>query len=289
MRLLDLLRREHIAVPLAVDTLDEATAALVERLAATGAIHDPAPVDRWVASRRTGETVSIVPNVALPHFRTEAVDRLAVALGVAPHSLGGVPGGADVRIVALILAPPESATVYLQTVSALVRLFRDAAVIDVVLGARSPDDILALPQLRSELAPHLCVRDIMIHHAAVIPPDAGVRDAVDVMLRERVRALPVVDDSRSVLGILSEWDVMRALLPQIPRADAVEAGDAAPAPARVRDVMTRSVLCVPEDMVLEEAANLMINKDVEQFPVVREGKLTGFLTRTDIIRKLFAR
>jgi CBS domain-containing protein len=271
-----------------VDTLDEATAALVERLAATGAIRDPVPVDRWLASRRTGETVSVVPNVALPHFRTEAVDRLAVALGVAPHSLGGVPGGADVRIVALILAPPESATVYLQTVSALVRLFRERAVIDVVLAARSPDDVLELSQLQSELAPHLCVRDIMIHHAAVIPPDAGVRDAVDVMLRERVRALPVVDDSRSVLGILSEWDVMRALLPQIPRADAREAGDA-PAPARVRDVMTRSVLCVPEDMVLEEAASLMINKDVEQFPVVREGKLTGFLTRTDIIRKLFAR
>jgi CBS domain-containing protein len=289
MRLFDLLRAEHIDVPLAAGTLDEATASLAARLAATGAIRDPEPVDRWLASRRTGETVSVLPAVALPHFRTEAVERLAVALGVAPAPLGGVPGGGEVRIVALILAPPASATAYLQAVSALVRLFRDPAVIDVVLAARSPQDILDLPQFRSELAPHLCVRDIMIHSPAVIAPDAGVRDAIDVMLRHRVRALPVVDESRSVLGILSEWDVMRALLPQIPRADAREAGDGAPPPARVRDAMTRSVLCVSEDMALEEAANLMINKDVEQFPVVREGKLSGFLTRSDIIRKLFAR
>jgi CBS domain-containing protein len=33
----------------------------------------------------------------------------------------------------------------------------------------------------------------------------------------------------------------------------------------------------------------MINKDVEQLPVTSEGKLTGFLTRGDLIRKLFAR
>jgi CBS domain-containing protein len=42
-------------------------------------------------------------------------------------------------------------------------------------------------------------------------------------------------------------------------------------------------------MGLDEVANLMINKDVEQFPVVSEGKLTGFLSRADIIRKLFGR
>jgi CBS domain-containing protein len=53
--------------------------------------------------------------------------------------------------------------------------------------------------------------------------------------------------------------------------------------------MTRSVLCVSEDLGLTEAANLMNSKNVEQLPVTAEGRLTGFLTRGDIIRKLFAR
>jgi CBS domain-containing protein len=38
------------------------------------------------------------------------------------------------------------------------------------------------------------------------------------MVRRRLRALPVVGEKQEVLGIVSEWDVMRGLLPQIPRA-----------------------------------------------------------------------
>jgi CBS domain-containing protein len=134
----------------------------------------------------------------------------------------------------------------------------------------------------------LTVRDMMGQRPP-IPPGAPVRDAIGVMIDQRVKALPVVGDKGEVLGIVTEWDLMRALLPQIPRDE-----EAAPvSPARipldltVRDVMTRSVLCISEDMGLDEVANLMLNKDVEQFPVVGEGKLVGFLSRADIIRKLF--
>jgi CBS domain-containing protein len=65
--------------------------------------------------------------------------------------------------------------------------------------------------------------------------------------------------------------------------------EAAPADARarqVRDVMTRQVLCVSPDQPLAEVAAMMTNKDVDRVPVVREGRLVGFLTRGDIVRKL---
>jgi CBS domain-containing protein len=52
--------------------------------------------------------------------------------------------------------------------------------------------------------------------------------------------------------------------------------------------MTRSVLCVSEDLGVGEVANMMIHKDVEQVPVVRAGAITGIVSRGDIIRKLFA-
>jgi CBS domain-containing protein len=50
--------------------------------------------------------------------------------------------------------------------------------------------------------------------------------------------------------------------------------------------MTRTVLCVSEDQSLVEAANMMVNRDVEQIPVVREGELVGFITRDSILRAL---
>ena len=101
----------------------------------------------------------------------------------------------------------------------------------------------------------------------------------------------MVGDKLEVLGIISEHDVMRGLLSRMPRVaedDRSGTGESSEL-LRVRDVMTRSVLCVSEELGLIEAANLMTNKNVEQLPVTSEGKLTGFLTRGDIIRKLFAR
>jgi CBS domain-containing protein len=50
--------------------------------------------------------------------------------------------------------------------------------------------------------------------------------------------------------------------------------------------MTRSVLCVSEEQALSEAANMMVNRDVEQIPVVREGELVGFVTRDSILQAL---
>ncbi|MGH7505618.1 MAG: CBS domain-containing protein [Longimicrobiales bacterium] len=291
MRLLDLLPREHLIVPLDAATLDDAVGALVRRLAEAGAIEDADAVQQSLAERPAAAVVTITPQVALPHYRTHTVDRLTVALGVAPAPLATPAlADSDVRVVALILAPPGAATLYLQTVSALARLFRDPEVVGRLAAARTPEEVLALGELQTLMVqPRLTVRDIMIHRLDGVPPDTPVRDAVDFMIRRRLRALPVVGDKREVLGIISEWDVMRGLLPQIPRAVDDDRTAADTSPIKVRDVMTRSVLCVSEDMALEEAANLMINKDVEQFPVVAEGKLTGFLTRGDIIRKLFGR
>jgi CBS domain-containing protein len=52
--------------------------------------------------------------------------------------------------------------------------------------------------------------------------------------------------------------------------------------------MTRQVLCVAPEQSLADVAALMTNKDVERVPVVRGGRLVGFLTRGDIVRKLLA-
>jgi CBS domain-containing protein len=102
----------------------------------------------------------------------------------------------------------------------------------------------------------------------------------------------VVGEKGEVLGIISEWDIMRALLPHVPRVSGEgdsDEGVMIPEQLRVREIMSRSVMCISEEMGIDEAAHTMINKDVEQFPVVSEGRLTGFLTRGDIIRKLFGR
>lgn len=288
----EVLPASHIIVPLEVSTLREALDVLAQRLEDSGAVRDPAALRKALEAHRSRDIVQVGPRALLPHYRTDAVDDLVVAFGVAPEPLS-LEGGQSqaVQIIVLILAPPTAATLYLQTVAALARIFHQESVTARIANAKSAEEVLDITELaRLKIQPRLSVRDLMIHGADYATPDQGVREAVDLMVRKRVRALPVVSDQGEVVGIVSEWDIMRALLPQIPRAGGEETETKeAPQTMRVRDVMTRSVLCISEDLGLVEAANMMMNKDVEQFPVVSEGKFTGLLTRSDIIRKLFAR
>ncbi|MEJ2184604.1 MAG: CBS domain-containing protein, partial [Gemmatimonadota bacterium] len=137
-----------------------------------------------------------------------------------------------------------------------------------------------------KIQPSLTVRDIMIHRIERLPPDAPVRDAVNLMVRRRIHAVPVVGEKGEVLGMVTDRDIMRALMP-LPRLDDAEARQAIPEDLSVREIMSRSVLCISEELGLSEAATMMVNKDVEQLPVVSGGALTGIITRAEIIRKLF--
>jgi CBS domain-containing protein len=288
--LADLLPVEHISAPLAATTLREALAELLGRLERNGVLRDPAMVERGLNEPRVRDIILAGPDVVLPHYRTAAVERLVVALGVAARGVDAADYGIDrrPRIVALILAPLEAAALYLQTVAALARIFSDQPTVDRIALADSPEGVLSATDFAAlRLQPRLTVRDIMSHTVHPVTPATPVRDALDLMVQRRLRALPVVGDKQEVLGIISEWDIMRGLLPHVPRVGQDTGSAAVPSTLKVKDIMSRSVLCISEELGLEEAANMMINKDVEQFPVTSEGKLTGFLTRGDIIRKLF--
>ena len=288
VRLADYLQPAHIAVPLAATTLKQALQEMMQRLRDAGALRIDPDINEQLARTRPRDIVAIGRGVVLPHFRTEAVSGMVVALGVAraPLDVGDSGLVERPRIVVLVLAPPAAATLYLQTVAAIARLLSNGDVVQAITDARSGDDIARLPQLAGlKIEPQLAVRDVMQRDVTTIAPDAPLRTAVDLMVERRSRAVVVTGEKREVLGILTEWDVMRALLPHMPRAGEAQEDEN----LSVREVMTRSVLCVPEEMGLPEAVNLMINKKTEQCPVVDDAELVGILLRSEIIRKLFAR
>jgi CBS domain-containing protein len=99
----------------------------------------------------------------------------------------------------------------------------------------------------------------------------------------------VVDAEGNLVGMLGERELMRDMLSNkaiFGGSSAHHVGTSEHGRRTVRDVMTRQVLCVSPDQPLAEVASLMANKDVERVPVVREGRLVGFLSRADIVRKL---
>ena len=226
------------------------------------------------------------------HFRTDAVLEIGVALGVAPHEIVRELGGEEAqraRIVLMIVAPPRMAARYLQVLGAFARLFSRDPVIEQLLAAPDAATIASLPAFAEvELPRQLAVGDIMTQRPRTATPETPLRDAALEMARAGISALPVIEDNSVIVGMLAERDLLRHLLgsylqgdtPHRPTPEGVNARRA------VRDAMTRQVLCVSPEQPLAEVASLMINKDVEHVPVVREGRLVGFLTRGDIVRKL---
>ena len=292
MRLRDFLAPERVIVPLSARTLQEAAEQLLERLGAAHGVIDLAKLRRRVAEGRAEDTVAMGDRAFLLHYRTDAVGQLVVAVGVArtPVCRDSTEDGPQcARVVLMVAAPPRHAARYLQVVGGFARLLRTAAVLDAVHRSADAGELVELQSFADYALPQqLTVRDVMSDQPRTIAQDAPLKEAARTLVRTGLGALPVVDDDRRVIGMVSEREVIRHLLSvqAFSGTDARVTPPSASAAKTVRDVMTRQVLCVAPEQPIAEVASLMSNKDVDRVPVVREDRLVGFLTRGDIVRKL---
>ena len=301
MKLRELLDERRVVVPLRAGTVREATTQLARSLAASGALADEARLTQILEDEWPEDIVSVPGRAFLPHFRTDAVTQVTVALGVSP---GPICRGNDLsrcaRVVVLIVAPPGEASAYLRTMAAVAEAMSSDEVLDALHAAVTPAAVLAIATLGDTTVPaDVMVRDLMSRNVASVTPDMPLRQAAQLMAERGVRAVPVVGTQGEVLGLLSDSHLLTHLLPLTVtdmstgqfravkrRSRAAKAPPDDPGLIPVRDVMDRSVLCLAEDQTVAEVASLMLAKDVDRFPVTREGALVGFLSRGDIIRKL---
>ena len=131
------------------------------------------------------------------------------------------------------------------------------------------------------------VRDVMTTDVVTAAPSMSVGDLADMLVRKRLRAVPVIDEGGIVLGMVTDHQVMLHLLPMLDEDRSVSrAVKPSMEIGEVRDVMARAVLCVNENEPLADVIRLMLDKEIERLPVVRNGQLVGFITRGDIIRRL---
>ncbi|MFQ5703037.1 MAG: CBS domain-containing protein [Gemmatimonadales bacterium] len=297
MKLGDLLVLDHIVVPIEGENLRVAANALVEALVISGAIRDVAKVEELVADKLPRDVVT-VGQAFLLYFRTEAVMKLTVGLGIAPEPMHREHDAArEARIVLLIAAPPADSSRFLRAVSAFSHALGREEVVGALLEAKTAADVLAIDSLCNiELQGYLTVRDVMVRRQVKVRPDATLGEAAKIMVDQNVPSVLVVSDTNEVLGMVTHAELLQRLLPvhvkRLTGEFGTSEGDVGPedpSGMAVREVMDRSVLCLSEDQTVAEAANMMQSRKIDRFPVVRDGALVGFLTRGDIVRRLFGR
>ena len=299
MRLRDVVAPGHVVVPLEASSVAQAAGRLAERLVEQGAVSHPARLRAALRAARLEDVVSVGENAFLPHVRSDAVDHLVTAVGIAPRPIAWEkdPQRAA-RIVIFVVAPPHDAARYLQVVGAFARVLSDADTVQAMLAAQTPEEVLQAGALGSvELPGQLTVRDVMTRNAVTVSPDRPLGEVARTMIERDIRAIPVVDEGGALVGIVTHRELLRHLLPgfvqrattgsfRAPTRTEIAKGVSDPRELPVRDVMSRSVLSVSEDQTLSDVATLMNSKDVDRFPVTHEGAVVGFLTRADLVRKL---
>lgn len=292
MRFADLIMDPWSAVPLEAADMGEALRRMFARIHEQGLVEEAkaSTYARDLALGRQGELVRVDDDLILVVGTLETLDRPAIGVGVArepfPVTAEGGPVRGEARAVLLLLTSGNLTGARQQIVPALVKALRDRGRIERLLAARSLAEIHEMKELmETEFRIRLLVEDALVPVKYRVYPDTPLAEVVDLMTRRGVRAVPVVGERYEVLGILTAGDALQYLLRTGRQADDEQA--AGRDPARAREVMTRTVLCISEDQALVEAANMLVNRDVEQLPVVREGELIGFVTRDTVLKALF--
>ena len=140
-------------------------------------------------------------------------------------------------------------------------------------------------------------RDVMVSPVISVKPSCTVKEVAKTLLERRISAVPVVDDSGKLAGIVSEGDLMhRAEIGTQRRhswwlrvftGDDALAAEYTKAHARtVADVMTRDVITASPDTPLHEIAALLERHSIKRVPIVRDGALLGIVSRANLLQAL---
>jgi len=121
-------------------------------------------------------------------------------------------------------------------------------------------------------------------------------DLLGILSRQKITGLPVVSNNQEVIGFISLHDIIRATLPNylgIINSNSIlsefiqlskSLKEYAQRP--VEEFMRKNIITIDEDDNEVLAADLLIRNKIQRLPVLRDGKLVGIVTLTDICREL---
>lgn len=143
----------------------------------------------------------------------------------------------------------------------------------------------------------LRVRDVISPDFVSVPPDTSIREIARLLDKERGNSIPVVDRTGRLVGVVSEGDLIRR--PEIgtePRrawwhaiflnAAAVSHEYVRSHGKKARDVMTLHPITASGDEPLHAVAKRMERTGLKRLPVVRDNRLVGMVSRSDLVREL---
>lgn len=145
-------------------------------------------------------------------------------------------------------------------------------------------------------------KDIMTTDVIVANKNDSIADVAELLIKEKIGGLPVVDENNKVVGIISETDIMqKETTVGSPRVinffqgliflddmKKLEDDMKKIAAYKVEDLMSQEIVTVNENDTFDYIANIMIKESINRVPVVdKENHLMGIICRYDIIKSMY--
>jgi CBS domain-containing protein len=136
----------------------------------------------------------------------------------------------------------------------------------------------------------------MIRDVTSVLPSCKLVDLMGILSRHKITGLPVVNNNQEITGFITLHDIIRATLPnylEIINSDFIlsefiqlskSLKEYSQHP--IEEFMRKNIITIDEDDNEVLAADLLIKNEIQMLPVLRDGKLVGIVTLTDICRVL---
>ena len=118
------------------------------------------------------------------------------------------------------------------------------------------------------------VREIMEENVITLKENADIDEAIETFLTKNVGGTPIVNDDNQLISLITERDVIKALLDKIDENETID------------DYITRKVIVATPGERLKDVARTMVRNGFRRLPVVSEERLVGIITSTDFIKLL---
>lgn len=121
----------------------------------------------------------------------------------------------------------------------------------------------------------LRAKDIMNKDVITVRKHTPIYQSLELMVKHRITGIPVVEDDMSLLGMISEKDVLHLFHKQEELEEKT-----------VNDFMTQPAISFDENESMLDVCNLLAKQIFRRIPITSEGKLVGIISRRDIIEHI---
>ena len=294
-----LLTEQDVLCQLPQTSRDDFLAALVGHAARRHGLANPDAILQSVIARERSASTNIADHVAVPHARIAGLPRPLLIVGTSRNGVffrenATVPA----HLVLLVLVPRESPAIYLQVLAGLAPILSKSASLAQAGSLSSPADVVRFLRNGGMSLPDcVCAADIMSPVSVSRLDTNSVKDAIDLIVKNRISDIPVVDKEGDIVGVVTAGAILRVCIPDYflwmedlsrfrhfePFATLLETE----ADIWLKDVTSEEYAAVQADQPAIAVAEVMARHNAGVCYVLDGAKLAGVISLPHFFDKIF--